>query len=327
MAEDFAARQTVPEDFFKIRRAVSQDVDELAGIMELAKQTTEKPEWFAADDRDWLEAHIEEQGFTMVAETRDGELAGFFIVDFPDEGEKNLGHEVKLGPEKLRLTAHMDSAAVKPLYRGNHLQGRLLEAAEKELCHYPYEYLFCTVHPENHASLHTMLRHDYVVIATKEKYHGYIRHILYKKKEKGDVIKPNILVSACLLGVHCRYNEKGVMDQKVMGLMERANLVPVCPELFGGLSTPREPAERSRDKVVTIKGKDVTGEYEKGARETLALARAYGCRCAVLKERSPSCGSGMIYDGTHSGKLIKGDGVTAELLKKEGIQVIGESEI
>ena len=311
---------------FIIRRAVSQDVDELESIMEVAKQTVKKPEWFVADDRSWLESHIENQGFTMAAEAQDGKLAGFFIVAFPDEGEKNLGHELKFVPEKLCLTAHMDSAAVRPEYRGHHLQGRLLEAAERELCSYPYEYLFCTVHPENYASLHTMLNHDYVVIATKKKYHGYLRHILYKKKEKEYKERPNILVSACLVGVHCRYNEKGVMDQKVMGLMERANLIPVCPELFGGLSTPREPAERSEDKVMTITGQDVTREYEKGARETLELARVYGCRCAVLKERSPSCGSGMIYDGTYSGNLIKGDGVTAELLKKEGIQVIGESE-
>lgn len=315
------------EDAFKIRRAVSRDVDELERIMELAKQTSERSEWFVADDRGWIERHIEDQGFTMTAETRDGELAGFFIVDFPDEGEKNLGHELKFEPERLRLTAHMDSAAVKPQYRGHHLQGRLLEAAERELCSYPFEYLFCTVHPENHASLHTMLKDGYVVIATKKKYHGYMRHILYKKKEKGDGTRPNILVSACLMGVHCRYNEKGGMDEKVMRLMDRANLIPVCPELFGGLSTPREPAERRENRVITINGRDVTEAYEKGARETLALAQIYSCRCAVLKERSPSCGSGMIYDGTHSGKLTEGDGVTAALLKKEGILVVGESEV
>ena len=109
------------EDAFKIRRAVSRDVDELERIMELAKQTSERPEWFVADDRGWIERHIEDQGFTMTAETRDGGLAGFFIVDFPDEGEKNLGHELKFEPERLRLTAHMDSAAVKPKYRGHHL--------------------------------------------------------------------------------------------------------------------------------------------------------------------------------------------------------------
>ncbi len=139
--------------------------------------------------------------------------------------------------------------------------------------------------------------------------------------------KPNILVSACLLGVHCRYNEKGALDPAVWELGKRASLIPVCPEIMGGLATPRAPAERIGDKVVTIDGDDVTEKYLRGAKETLALARLYGCRLAVMKERSPSCGSGMIYDGTHTGTRIPGDGVTAELLKACGISVYGESEV
>lgn len=138
--------------------------------------------------------------------------------------------------------------------------------------------------------------------------------------------KPNILVSACLLGVHCRYNGQGALEPAVWGLRERAVLIPVCPEILGGLATPREPAERIRDRVKTISGYDVTDQYVRGAKETLALAELYGCRIAVLKERSPSCGSGMIYDGTHTGRRTAGDGVTAELLKSHGIAVFGETE-
>lgn len=138
--------------------------------------------------------------------------------------------------------------------------------------------------------------------------------------------KTNILVSACLLGLHCRYNGKGVLDETVWSLREYANLIPICPEQLGGLPTPRDPAERVRDQVVTISGQDVTAQYAQGARETLALAGRYGCCLAILKERSPSCGSGVIYDGTHTGTKIPGYGVTAELLKNHGIAVYGESD-
>ncbi len=142
-----------------------------------------------------------------------------------------------------------------------------------------------------------------------------------------DERKPNVLVSACLLGVHCRYNTKGELDPAVWELREKVNLIPVCPELLGGLATPRDPAERIKDKVMTIRGEDVTAQYVRGAQETLALAQLYGCHAAILKERSPSCGSGVIYDGTHTGTKIPGDGVAAALLKSHGIAVYGESEI
>ena len=104
-------------------------------------------------------------------------------------------------------------------------------------------------------------------------------------------------------------------------------LIPVCPEQAGGLATPRPAAERSESGVFTRDGRDVTAEYERGAREALRLARLYGCRWAVLKEKSPSCGSGRIYDGTFTRTLTAGDGVTAALFRKEGISVVGESRI
>lgn len=137
----------------------------------------------------------------------------------------------------------------------------------------------------------------------------------------------NILVSACLLGVQCRYDGTGALTEGIKKLMEEHTLIPVCPEIMGGLATPRDPAERSGDKVVTKDGADVTENYQKGAMETLKLAKLYQCSCAVLKERSPSCGCGRIYDGSFSRKLVDGNGMTAELLLKNGIQVKGESQI
>ena len=135
-----------------------------------------------------------------------------------------------------------------------------------------------------------------------------------------------ILISACLLGVCCRYDGASKPHPLAAALAERHTLVPVCPEQLGGLPTPRPPAERRDGRVVTQSG-DVTEQYRRGAEETLKLCKLLGCQAAVLKERSPSCGRGEVYDGTFTGTLTAGDGVTAALLEEHGIPVYGESRI
>lgn len=135
-----------------------------------------------------------------------------------------------------------------------------------------------------------------------------------------------ILVSACLLGCPCRYDGAVKADPRVLSLMERHTLIPVCPEQLGGLPTPRLPSERREGGVFDRGGMDVTVQYRQGAKEVLRLARLYGCTHAVLKERSPSCGSGQIYDGSFSHVLVPGSGVAAELLAQNGITVLGESQ-
>ena len=139
--------------------------------------------------------------------------------------------------------------------------------------------------------------------------------------------KQPILVSACLLGVCCRYDGASKPNPKVIGLRERYILLPICPEVDGGLPTPRTPSERVGDKVLMRDGKDVTQNYMSGAEAALEKARAFGCMVAILKARSPSCGKGEIYDGSFTGNLTLQDGVTAELLQKNGIQVYTEDEI
>lgn len=136
-----------------------------------------------------------------------------------------------------------------------------------------------------------------------------------------------ILISACLLGTCCRYDGGGNKQEWAEELGRRYELVPVCPEQLGGLATPRPPAERLGDRVVTNAGGDVTDAYEKGAAEALALAKLLNCQAAVLKERSPSCGRGAIYDGTFSHIQVPGDGVTAQRLLEAGIPVYGESQV
>ena len=138
-----------------------------------------------------------------------------------------------------------------------------------------------------------------------------------------------ILVSACLLGVNCRYNGIPKEDAAVKTLLadKDITLIPVCPEQLGGLPTPRTPSERKGDGVVSLEGEERTVAFTRGAEEALRLAKLYECGAALLKERSPSCGNKEIYDGSFTGTLVPGEGVTAELLRKNGVKVFGESEL
>lgn len=140
-------------------------------------------------------------------------------------------------------------------------------------------------------------------------------------------IMEKIIISACLLGTPCRYDGKAKSYDKIEKLKEKYELIPVCPEVFGGLDTPREPCEVSGQKVISKSGKDRTKEYTAGAQKALATALQNGCKLAVLKSKSPSCGHGEIYDGSFSGSLIKGNGVAARLLEENGIKVISELQI
>lgn len=138
----------------------------------------------------------------------------------------------------------------------------------------------------------------------------------------------NILVSACLLGIGCRFDGTSKEQGELMQFgSEKYTFIPVCPEIYGGLSTPREASEKLGDRVVDKKGNDVTDQFQKGAKATLKLAKLYHASYAILKEKSPSCGFGRIYDGSFSGQLIDGNGVTAELLSENGLQIIGESHL
>ena len=136
----------------------------------------------------------------------------------------------------------------------------------------------------------------------------------------------NLLISACLLGFECKYSggSNKLSDEEIASLKKEYRLIPVCPETAGGLPVPRDPSERLGDKVVSSRGKDVTAEFVKGAETALYLARRYGCKKALLKRNSPSCGGEYIYDGTFSGVLVPGEGVAAELLRREGLEILGE---
>ena len=145
-----------------------------------------------------------------------------------------------------------------------------------------------------------------------------------------------VLISACLLGVKCRHNGRDSKSEEVMERFEGEELVPVCPEQLGGLSTPRPSAEivggdgadvlDGSASVITVEGEDKTREFLDGAHQTLEIAKSHNATHAVLKSKSPSCGCGQIYDGSFTSKLSEGDGVTAALLRRHGIHVMTETE-
>ncbi len=144
--------------------------------------------------------------------------------------------------------------------------------------------------------------------------------------------KDLILVSACLAGINCRWDGTNQLDKKIKILVDQGKATPVCPEELGGLSTPRLPSEirqgngrdvlQRKTKVIDKEGKIITAQFIKGAEGVLAIAKRKGIKTVLFKNKSAACGCGLIYDGTFSGKLKKGDGVTTALLKEKGIKVI-----
>ena len=136
----------------------------------------------------------------------------------------------------------------------------------------------------------------------------------------------NILISACLIGLNTRYAGDSNSIGWIADLAQRHTLIPVCPEQLGGLPTPRIPCERRGRKVINRNGADCTHEFVSGAEMALRVAQLNGCTVAILKQRSPSCGSGTVYDGTFTGRKIPGDGVAAEMLKAHGITVFSEED-
>lgn len=144
-------------------------------------------------------------------------------------------------------------------------------------------------------------------------------------------------MSACLLGLNCNYNGKNNLNSEVIKLLSKERLIPVCPEQLGGCPTPRPPSEiiegdgedvlNGRSRVINKNGEDVTQYFIRGAEEVLRLAQTMGVKKAILKERSPSCGNCSIYDGSFSGRTRRGSGVSAQILKSNGITVISEEDL
>ena len=136
-----------------------------------------------------------------------------------------------------------------------------------------------------------------------------------------------ILVSACLLGENCKYNGKNNFNSLIAKLTNSFVIIPICPEVLGGLTTPRLPSEINNEFVINEAGVDVTYEFNKGAKLALQTALKENIKYAILKEKSPSCGVNKIYDGNFNGTLLAGKGITCQLLEQNGIKCFSENEI
>lgn len=136
-----------------------------------------------------------------------------------------------------------------------------------------------------------------------------------------------ILVSACLLGEACKYNGKSNKNEDLIKFLENHQVFPVCPEVMGGLPTPRLPSEIKDGKVINIKGESVHQEFTMGAELALEIAKAKQVDLAILQPRSPSCGVKQVYDGSFSGQLVGGSGIFASMLRKEGIKSMDVDEL
>lgn len=141
----------------------------------------------------------------------------------------------------------------------------------------------------------------------------------------------NILVSACLLGINCKYSGGNNFAESIIKLKDIYNIIPICPEQLGGLKTPRNPCEiievNDDFNVIDKCGNDFTNEFRKGAKECLKIAKMFNCKIAILKERSPSCGVAEVYDGTFKGNVVTGQGLTTKILLQNGIKVYNENNL
>lgn len=155
-------------------------------------------------------------------------------------------------------------------------------------------------------------------------------HKCYNKKIERKEQIMNILVSACLIGINCRYDGKNCLQKQLFEQSKKYTLIPICPEQLGGLSTPREPVElmtkQNQIRAKTKSGKDYTNQFFQGAKETLKIAQLNQCQYAILKSKSPSCGYKKIYNGKFDGQLTDGNGITADVLLNHHIEIYTENE-
>lgn len=139
-------------------------------------------------------------------------------------------------------------------------------------------------------------------------------------------MKEKVLISACLIGENCRYDGKSKKVAEILDLAKYYDLIPICPEVSGGLKVPRSPSEIQGNKVMMKNGRDVTGNYHDGAYWAYSICSLYHIKLAILKEKSPSCGVHYVHNGKFDGGLVEGMGITSQKLSSHGVKVINEEE-
>ncbi len=171
----------------RIERSSAESLDEAARLMEKVWRQTDTKEWFVIEEKEWLKERMQSgRGILYQAfDAGKGQMAGVLFVVLPGNVEDNLGEDAGIAQDQLQKVAHMDTAAVLPEYRGQKLQYKMMQMAEKDLRDMGYRYLMCTVHPDNRFSRNNITGQGYTLVATKRKYGGYLRDIMWKELTGG----------------------------------------------------------------------------------------------------------------------------------------------
>lgn len=166
----------------RIEKASTKDAKEMLQLIQTVHDHMEQKQWYVIDGMEEYAYYLEDgKGVGYKAVDEDGKMAGIFLAIIPEDRETNLGYDIGFTDEQAQKAAIMETAAILPAYRGQKLQYRTMMAAEEELKSLGYRYLLCTVHPENQFSLNNVLKQGYKIMMTKEKYGGFLRHILLKE--------------------------------------------------------------------------------------------------------------------------------------------------
>ena len=293
------------------------------GLIDAMKDRPIRPTWtkgvypLLSDIQDAIDC-----GCLYIAVLDDGEIAGAVIVnDRPSPGYADVNWYVSA---EAASVIHL--LAVNPSLHGQGIGKKLLEKAREAALEMNADVIRLDTLPYNTPARHLYESFGFRYCGDLDLFYPSSGRIPFSMYEYDLGRTRKLLVSACLAGEHCRWDGGTNLVPQIRDLVNAGRAITACPEELGGLTTPRLPSERLGDRVVNSEGTDVTVEFRYGAEETLWICREHGCRMAVLKSRSPSCGKGFIHNGLFDGGLVPGTGVTAQLLMEDGIEVLTEEE-
>ena len=263
-----------------------------------------------------------ENGWLYIAVQEDGQIIGAVVVnDRQGQGYSDAHWSI---PTDAAAVVHLLASA--PGLHGQGIGRKLLEQAREAALDMNADVIRLDTLPHNVPSRHLYESFGFRYCGDLDLFYPDVGTRPFSMYEYDLRRHRKILVSACLAGEHCRWDGGTNLVPEVKALVDSGKAVVVCPEELGGLPTPRSPSECTGDRVVSSEGKDVTAEFRYGAEQALWICKQKGCKLAVLKSKSPSCGKGVIHNGLFDGGLVPGNGVTAQLLMENGIAVMTEQE-
>ena len=263
-----------------------------------------------------------ENGWLYVAVQEDREIIGAVVVN----DRQGQGYSDVDWPIPTDAVAVIHLLASKPNLHGQGIGRKLLEQARKAALDMNADVIRLDTLPYNAPARHLYESFGFNYCGDLDLSYPSVGTIPFSMYEYDLGRNRKILVSACLAGEYCRWDGGTNLVPEIKALVDSGNAVAVCPEELGGLPMPRLPCERLGGSVVNSEGANVTAEFRYGAEEALWICKEHGCKLAILKSKSPSCGKGLIHNGLFDGGLVPGNGVTAQLLMEDGVTVLTEQD-